>query len=155
VHHWRNQLATVPALGVPVTRLYAALGQSLTPEWDLAAYDVRQLGASADSSDNRAIHVRLSLANRGRTPQGLPLVRLTLIDRYGKPLSAGELAPAQYLPPAQRGLTLIAPDQRIDTDVSVIDATQQASSFELDVCLPRPAGGLRCGSDAALAGSRP
>jgi predicted Zn finger-like uncharacterized protein len=155
VHHWRNQLATVPALSGPVTRLYAALGQALTPEWDLAAYDVRQLGASADSNDNRAIHVRLSLANRGRTPQGLPFVRLTLIDRYGKALSAGELAPAQYLPPAQRGLTLIAPDQRIDTDVSVVDATQQASSFELDVCLPRPAGGLRCGSDAALASSRP
>jgi predicted Zn finger-like uncharacterized protein len=155
VHHWRNQLATVPALSGPVTRLYTALGQTLTPEWDLAAYDVRQLGASADSNDNRAIHVRLSLANRGRTPQGLPFVRLTLIDRYGKALSAGELAPAQYLPPAQRGLTLIAPDQRIDTDVSVVDATQQASSFELDVCLPRLAGGLRCGSDAALAASRP
>jgi hypothetical protein len=154
-HHWRNRLATVPALSGPVTRLYAALGMSLTPEWDLAAYDVRQLGASADSNDNRAIHVRLSLANRGRMPQGLPLVRLTLIDRYGKALSAGELAPAQYLPPAQRGLVLIAPDQRIDTDVSVVDATQQASSFELDVCLPRPGGGLRCGSDAALAGSRP
>jgi predicted Zn finger-like uncharacterized protein len=155
VHHWRNQLATVPALSAPLTRLYGALGKSLTPEWELGAYDVRQLGASADSTDNRAIHVRLSLANRGHAPQGLPLVRLTLIDRYGKPLSAGELTPAQYLPPAQHGLVLIAPDQRIDTDVSVVDATQQASSFELDVCLPRPGGGLRCGVDAALAGSRP
>jgi hypothetical protein len=86
-------------------------------------------------------------------PQGLPLVRLTLIDRYGKPLSAGELGPAQYLPPAQRGLRLLAPDQRIDTDVSVLDASQQASSFELDVCLPRAGGGLRCAADAALAGS--
>jgi predicted Zn finger-like uncharacterized protein len=155
VNHWRNQLATMPALSAPLSRLYAALGRPLTPEWELAAYDVRQLGASADSTDNRAIHVRLSLANRGRTPQGLPLVRLTLIDRYGKPLSAGELTPAQYLPPAQRGLVLLAPDQRIDTDVSVVDATQQASSFELDVCLPRPGGGLRCGADAALAASRP
>jgi predicted Zn finger-like uncharacterized protein len=153
LHHWRNQLATQPALNAPLTRLYAALGQPLTPEWDLAAYDVRQLGASADSADNRAIHVRLSLASRARVPQGLPLVRLTLIDRYGKALGAGELAPAQYLPPAQRGLRLIAPDQRIDTDVSVLDASQQASSFELDVCLPRPGGGLRCAAEAALAGN--
>jgi predicted Zn finger-like uncharacterized protein len=153
LHHWRNQLATQPALTGLITRLYAGLGQTLTPEWDLAAYDVRQLGASADSQDNRAIHVRLSLASRAHVPQGLPLVRLTLIDRYGKPLSAGELGPAQYLPPAQRGLRLLAPDQRIDTDVSVLDASQQASSFELDICLPRAGGGLRCAADAALAGS--
>lgn len=153
LHHWRNQLATRPGLTVPLTRLYAALGQPLTPEWDLSAYDVRQLGASADGADNRAIHVRLSLASRARLPQGLPLVRLTLIDRYGKALSAGELEPAQYLPPAQQGLRMLAPDQRIDTDVSVLDASQQASSFELDVCLPRPGGGLRCAADNALAGS--
>jgi predicted Zn finger-like uncharacterized protein len=154
LHHWRNQLATQPALTGPLTNLYAAVGQPLTPDWDLAAYDVRQLGASADGLDNRAIHVRLSLASRARVPQGLPLVRLTLIDRYGKALSAGELKPEQYLPPAQRGLRLIAPDQRIDTDVSVLDASQQASSFELDVCLPRASGGLRCSADAALAGGR-
>ena len=152
VHHWRNRLATLPALNGPLTRSYAALGETLAPEWDLAAYDLRLLGASADPADTRVIHVRLSLASHAAVAQALPLVRLRLIDRYGRPLSAGDLQPAQYLPPDQPRPAFLRPDQRIDSDVRVLDPTQQASSFELDVCLPRAGGGLHCASDVPFAG---
>jgi hypothetical protein len=155
VHHGRNDLATHASLNGPLTRLYAALGKPLSPNWDLAAYDVRQLGADADATDSHLIHVRLSLANRGTAPQALPLVRLTLIDRYGKPLSSGELAPAEYLPEALRGQRLLDPDQHIDTEVKALDPDDAASSFELDVCMPAAGGGLRCASDAAASGARP
>ncbi|MFM2289428.1 MAG: hypothetical protein RL684_2571 [Pseudomonadota bacterium] len=152
VHHWRNRLATLPAFNGPLTRLYASLGLPLAPEWDLAAYDLRLLGASADPEDTRVIHVRLSLASHATVAQALPLVRLRLIDRYGKALGAGELQPVQYLPRSLPPQALLQPDQRIDSDVRVLDPTQQASSFELDVCLPRPGGGLRCAGDLAFAG---
>jgi len=152
VHHWRNRLATLPALNGPLTRAYGALGVVLSPEWDLAAYDLRLLGASADPQDTRVIHVRMSLASHATIAQALPLVRLRLIDRYGKPLGAGELQPAQYLPPGQPHRAFLLPDQRIDSDVRVLDPTQQASSFELDVCLPRPGGGLHCAGDLPFAG---
>jgi predicted Zn finger-like uncharacterized protein len=152
VHHWRNRLATLPALNGPLTRAYAALGETLAPEWDLAAYDLRLLGASADPADTRVIHVRLSLASHAAVAQALPLVRLRLIDRYGRPLGAGDLQPAQYLPPGQPRPAFLRPDQRIDSDVRVLDPTQQASSFELDVCLPRAGGGLHCASDVPFAG---
>jgi hypothetical protein len=152
VHHWRNRLATSPALNGPLTRLYARFGVTLAPEWDLAAYDLRLLGASADPQDTRVIHVRMSLASHATVAQALPLVRLRLIDRYGKPLSAGDLEPAQYLPADQPHQAFLQPDQRIDSDVRVLDPTQQASSFELDVCLPRPGGGLHCAGDVPFAG---
>ena len=152
VHHWRNRLATLPSLNGPLTRAYAALGVTLAPEWDLSAYDLRLLGASADPQDTRVIHVRMSLASHASVAQALPLVRLRLIDRYGKPLSAGDLQPAQYLPAGQPHQAFLQPDQRIDSDVRVLDPTQQASSFELDVCLPRPGGGLHCAGDVPFAG---
>jgi hypothetical protein len=155
VHHWRNDLATHAGLYAPLTRLYAGLGQTLAPNWDLGAYDVRQLGAGADAGDARSIHVRMSLANRAHAAQALPLVRLTLMDRYGKPLSSGELSPAQYLPASLRGQRLIDPDQHIDTEVNVTDPSEQASSFELDVCVPAPGGGLRCADDGTVAGAQP
>jgi predicted Zn finger-like uncharacterized protein len=154
INHWRNDLATYGAWFSPLERLSAAAGESLHPNWDLGAYDVHQLGASTDTADPRALKVRLSLANRGLHSQALPLVRLSLLDRYGTVVSSGDLQPAEYLPPALHGQRFIASEQRIDTEVSVMDPTQQVSSFELDVCVPAAAGGLRCAGDTPVLSSR-
>jgi predicted Zn finger-like uncharacterized protein len=146
INHWRDELATHAGWYGPMQGLAALLGEPLRPNWDLNAYDVRQLGATPDGPDNHALRVRLRLANIGVRAQALPLLRLTLIDRYGKAVSQGELQPAQYLPRELHSLQFIARDQRIDTEVRVQDPTQQASSFELDVCVPAT-GGLRCAGD--------
>jgi predicted Zn finger-like uncharacterized protein len=154
INHWRNDLATYGAWYGPLSRISAALGESLRPNWDLGAYDVRQLGAISDAADPRALRVRLSIANRGERSQALPLLRLNLLDRYGTVVSSGELKAEQYLPAALRGQQFIASQQRIDTEVSVVDATQQVSSFELDVCVPASSGGLRCAGDTPLLSAR-
>jgi predicted Zn finger-like uncharacterized protein len=150
IHHWRNDLATHQALNAPLDRLYTALHRPLTPNWNLAAYDVRQLGASSDVSNQHLVRVRLSLSNHAPVPQAVPLLRVTLLDRYGKSVNSGELTPAQYLPAALRTRRLLDAEQRIDTEVSVTDPTQQASSFELDVCIAAAGGGLRCAGDGAI-----
>ncbi|MGB8694609.1 MAG: zinc-ribbon and DUF3426 domain-containing protein [Steroidobacteraceae bacterium] len=150
IHHWRNDLATLRSLFNPLDRLYRAMGQPLAPNWNLAAYDVRQLGASSDDADHHRVHVRLSLSNHAPGPQMMPLVRLRLLDRYGKPLSAGEISPRQYLPAALQQTRWLDAEQRIDAELNVTDPTGQASSFELDVCVPTAGGGLRCGGDGAM-----
>lgn len=155
INHWRNDLATRAGWYGPLSRLSARFGEPLRPNWNLAAYDVRQLGATADPGDAHALHVRLSLANHGAQAQALPLLRLTLLDRYGKAVSSGELEPAQYLPAQLRGQQFIARDARIDTEVRVQDPSQQASSFELDVCIAAAGGGVRCAGDSALVAGRP
>jgi hypothetical protein len=155
INHWRNDLATRAGWYGPMSQMAARLGEPLRPNWNLAAYDVRQLGATADPGDAHALRVRLSLANHGTQAQGLPLLRLTLLDRYGKAVSSGELEPAQYLPAPLRGQQFIARDQRIDTDVRVQDPSQQASSFELDVCIAAAGGGVRCAGDSALVAGTP
>ena len=154
INHWRNDLATDSAWYGPLERLATAAGESLHPNWDLDAYDVHQLGATRDIADPRALKVRLSLANHGARSQALPLLRLNLLDRYGTVVGSGELKAEDYLPAALRGQHFIASAQRIDTEVSVVDATQQVSSFELDVCVAAAAGGLRCADDSTLPGGR-
>jgi predicted Zn finger-like uncharacterized protein len=153
VNHWRDDLATRPGWYQPMHGLAAMLGEPLQPNWDLNAYDVRQLGAVPEGADNHELRVRLRLANVGPRAQALPLLRLTLLDRYGKAVSRGELQPSQYLPRELHGLEFIARDQRIDTEVRVRDPTQQASSFELDVCVMASAG-LRCAGDTPTVASR-
>jgi hypothetical protein len=146
VHHWRNDLAALPALNAPLTQTYAAFGFKLTPRWDLGAYEIVQLGAESDASTGSAINVRLSITNRATRPQPAPIVRLTLLDRYGKRLAARDLAPQEYLKtPPPRGF--LSAGERADSQVSVLDPGPQASSFELDVCLPEASGSLRCAND--------
>ena len=69
-------------------------------------------------------------------------------------MSRGELQPEQYLPADERGQLMIRRDQRIDTEIRILDPTRQASSFELDVCVTAAAGGLRCASDTPTLAAR-
>jgi predicted Zn finger-like uncharacterized protein len=151
VHHWRNALAAQPTLNRPLTRLYAKFGVALTPDWDLHAYDVRQLGAVTDPAGGASILVRISVLNRALHAQPVPALRLTLLDRFGKRVAARDLKPEEYLPPALAGLGFLAPSQRIDADVHVVDPGPDAASFEVDVCLSGAGGALHCANDSPLA----
>jgi len=147
IHHWRDALAVSPPWNSLLTRAYAAVGVPLDPHWDLRAYDVRQQGAVADPADSQLIRVRLSLANHAERAQPLPLLRLTLLDRYGKRIAAGEVAPSQYWPTSTPPPAFMGHDERIDSQVSVRDPSASSASFELDVCLRSSDGALRCAGE--------
>src|ERR1700722_8144423 len=121
VHHWRERLALSPFWNAPLTSTYAALGMPLDPHWNLAAYDVRQQGATSDPADSQVIRVRMSLANHATRAQPLPLVRLTLLDRYGKRLAMRDLTPSDYWPAAQAARSFLYRDERIESEISVRD----------------------------------
>lgn len=150
VDHWRDALAGSASLGSMVTRTYAALGVTLEPHWDLAAYEVRQQGAESDPKDAHVIHVRLSLANHAARAQPVPVLRLTLLDRYGKRIARRDLAPDEYWPQGRARQNFLSADQRIDSEVAVRDPNADSASFELDVCL-RGNERLRCAMDGAPA----
>ena len=151
VNHWRDALASSPLFSAPISSVYARIGVALDPQWNLGAYDVRQQGASADPGDSHVIRVRLSVANREQRPQPAPLLRLTLLDRYGKPIAARDLAPAEYWPAGHTARTVLAHDERIDSEVALRDPTPDSASFELDVCLKSARGIVRCASDMTTA----
>lgn len=151
INHWRDALASSPALGAPMGRLYATLGVPLDPHWNLAAYDVRQQGAASDPADNHVIRVRVSVANHAPAAQPVPLLRLTLLDRYGKPIAARDLTPEEYWPEGHPARAYLARDERIDTEIAVRDPGADSASFELDVCLKSPYGVVRCAGDTITA----
>lgn len=154
VHHYRNDLAARPSWYNGLSRTYGFLGLPLTPNWDLRGYDVRQLGAATNGSNDNAIRVRISLANRTSNEQPYPILRLSLFDRFGKRVAARDLQPADYLHAVPEAGKLMSGGQRVDTEVAVLDPGPDASSFELDVCLAG-ARGLRCANDEPLrSGSR-
>jgi predicted Zn finger-like uncharacterized protein len=149
IDHQRDALATDTRFGAALTALYGALGVHLVPRWDLRAYDVRQLGASVEPGSVGAITVRASIRNVGAKPQPLPLLRVTLQDRFGNRLASREVPPHDYLPPSVAPPALLSVDQRIDAQLAFVDPGTSAVGFELDACLPSRGGGVACANDTS------
>lgn len=142
VHHYRHALAGQAWAQRILAPVYGLAGITLEPRWDLAAYDVRQLGGEAVRGATGRILLRASVLNRAAHPQPLPLLRVTLQDRFGNALSTHDVKPQDYLPGAPPAR--LAPDQRIDAEMLLEDAGSKAVGFELDACLPTEAGPPRC-----------
>jgi predicted Zn finger-like uncharacterized protein len=147
INHRRDTLATDPRFNRPLTAIYAALGVPLVPRWDLHSYDVRQLGATVDPGTLGAITVRASIRNSGPNAQPLPLLRVTLQDRFGNRLASRDVLPRDYLPASVAPSALLAADQRIDAELAFVDPGASAVGFELDACLPVRGGGIACAND--------
>jgi hypothetical protein len=148
LNHYRDELAASASFNRPLTALYSALGVQLVPRWDLHAYDVRQLGASVDPSVGGLITVRASIKNAARQAQPLPLLRVTLQDRFGNRIAARDVAPHFYLPHTMPASSFLAGGQRIDAEMGFVDPGAQAVGFEIDACLPASGGGVACANDA-------
>jgi hypothetical protein len=157
VHRNRRELADSVVLHAPLTALYGAIGRPIVPDWDLAAYDVRQLGVVAEPVAAGTLTVRASIRNQGARAQPAPLLRVTLQDRYGNRIAMRDLKPSEYAgkdgrpgPPAVRA-PMLAPGRRIDVQVGLLDPGGSAVGFELDACLRREDGRTACANDAAAA----
>ncbi|MFO1455089.1 MAG: zinc-ribbon and DUF3426 domain-containing protein [Steroidobacteraceae bacterium] len=152
VHLYREELVAVPALREPLTAIYASLGRPLQPRWDLAGYELRQQGVVAEPVAAGTLTVRASIRNGAGRAQPAPLLRVTLQDRFGNRIATRDLTPREYggaaaIAPAP----MLAPGQRIDAEVSLLDPGGEAVGFELDVCLRRTDAAVVCANDAPTA----
>jgi len=77
------------------------------------------------------------------------VLRLTLLDRYGKRIAARDLSPAEYWPHGQPARSFLAHDERIDSEIAVRDPGADSASFEIDVCLTNVRGEVHCQSELA------
>ncbi|MGH8295545.1 MAG: DUF3426 domain-containing protein [Steroidobacteraceae bacterium] len=144
VNHYRDSLAAHAALRGPLHTVYSALGVTLAPHWNVHAYDVRQLGASVAGAAAGEIIVRASVKNSARGAQPLPLLRVTLQDRFGNRIAARDVPPSDYLPsPVARG-SLLAAGSRVDATMVFVDPGPKAVGFEIDACLRQRSGAVRC-----------
>jgi hypothetical protein len=119
---------------------------TLVPRGDVNAYDLRALGASADSARGGPITVRTSVKNTAARPQPLPLLRVTFEDRLGNRIAVHDVPPESYWP-AGAGSLYLSAGQRIDAVIALVDPGADAVGFEIDACLPAPSG-MACASDS-------
>jgi predicted Zn finger-like uncharacterized protein len=151
IHHNRHSLATNALLNRPLTKFYKAIGVPLVPSWDLRSYDVRQLGASTNEGGDGTLTVRASLKNNSTQPLPLPLLRITMQDRYGNRIATRDVPPSGYAPGAVPVEAHLGVGQRIDAEMTFKDPGQNAVGFEIDACLATANGRIACANDQAPA----
>jgi len=149
VHAGRNSLVRNETFGPALAGAYDFLGLSVLAPTDLSAYELRQWGAASDPREANRLMLRASIVNRANYAQPLPLLRLTLQDRFGGTLGQRDVGPADYLP-GKGAPSLLAPGQRADALIRIVDPGSEAVGFELDICLPAQ-GGVRCANQIKTA----
>lgn len=148
VHHNREWLAVHEPVGASVRTLYSMLGLALPAPANLSSYQLRQWGVTGDPSANGTLRVRASILNTANQLQPYPLLRVTLANRFGNRVGARDFEPAEYLgkPPAR----MLAPGERVDATLDILDPGKSAEGFEIDVCLRSAVGRVSCANDAAV-----
>ena len=134
-------------LGKAVRALYGAMGAPLPQPASLSAYELRQWGVTGDPDANGTLRVRASILNTAAQLQPYPLLRVTLADRFGKKIGARDFEPGEYLgKPTAR---LLAPGERVDATLAILDPGKNAEGFEIDVCLRGADQRVACANDVA------
>jgi predicted Zn finger-like uncharacterized protein len=132
----------------PIARaVYGLMGTPQAPPVNLSAYQLRQWGVTGDPDANGTLRVRASILNTAAQLQPYPLLRVTLADRFGKKIGTRDFEPGEYLgKPTAR---LLAPGERVDATLQILDPGKSAEGFEIDVCLRGAEQKISCAADAA------
>jgi predicted Zn finger-like uncharacterized protein len=134
-------------MGAVVRALYGVLGAPLPAPANLAAYELRQWGVTGEPDANGALRVRASILNTAAQLQPYPLLRVTLADRFGKNIGTRDFEPGEYL--GRPTAKLLAPGERVDATVAILDPGKNAEGFEIDVCLRGVDRRVSCANDVA------
>ena len=147
VHRFRQVLVEQPLLTRPLGQLYGWMGQTLEPQWDLSALDVRVLQAVSANNEPPRLEMRFSVANQGKQTLPLPVLRLRLTDRFGVRVGQRTISALEYL--RGRSMQHLKPGQRLDSQIVVPDPGRNAEGYEIDACLATTSGALQCPPEPA------
>jgi predicted Zn finger-like uncharacterized protein len=149
IHQNREWLATHAPLGGSLRALYSKIGAPVAPPANLSAYQLRQWGVTGDPAGAGTLRVRASILNTAAQLEPYPLLRVTLANRFGGSIGTRDFEPSEYL--GKPTAKLLAPGERTDATLDILDPGKNAEGFEIDVCLRAPDRRVACANDKAPA----
>jgi hypothetical protein len=149
VHQNREWLAAHAPLGGSLRALYSKMGAPVAPPANLSAYQLRQWGVTGDPAAEGTLRVRASILNTAAQLEPYPLLRVTLANRFGGSIGTRDFEPSEYL--GKPTAKLLAPGERADATLDILDPGKSAEGFEIDVCLRGADRRVSCANDKAPA----
>jgi hypothetical protein len=147
IHGNREWVGTHAPLRGLLHGLYSAMGVALPAPASFSAYQLRQWGVTGQPSAAGTLRVRASILNTAAQLQPYPLLRVTLANRFGSKIGARDFEPAEYM--GKPTVRLLAPGERADATLDIVDPGKDAEGFEIDVCLRGVDQRISCAGDAA------
>jgi predicted Zn finger-like uncharacterized protein len=139
VHHNREGLAA----------MFSKMGAPVSPASTLSVYQLRQWGVTGDPAGEGTLRVRASILNTAAQLEPYPLLRVTLANRFGGSIGTRDFEPSEYV--GKPTAKLLAPGERVDATMDILDPGKNAEGFEIDVCLRGADRKVSCANDAAPA----
>jgi predicted Zn finger-like uncharacterized protein len=147
VHQNREWLSVHAPFSTALRNVYSKLGAAIPQPANLSDYQLRQWGVTGDPAADGTLRVRASILNTAAQPEPYPLLRVTLANRFGSSIGSRDFEPAEYVgKPLTR---LLAPGERVDATMDILDPGKSAEGFEIDVCLRSADKKISCANDAA------
>lgn len=146
MHQNREWLAAHTPLGGTLRALYSTMGAPVSVPANLTAYQLRQWGVTGDPAGEGTLRVRASILNIAAQLEPYPLLRVTLANRFGGSIGTRDFEPFEYL--GKPIAKLLAPGERVDATMDILDPGKNAEGFEIDVCLRGADKKISCANDA-------
>jgi predicted Zn finger-like uncharacterized protein len=146
LHQSRNTLATIPAFNNVAGPVYRAIGQPLSPAWDITGWRFEATKGST-SEDDQNLTVYSRIGNNADQPLPYPLISISLTDRFEETIGSRVLDPADYLPDDLDPSKLVQPGNTFNAVITISSPDANAVSFRLRACYRAAGGQLRCKDD--------
>ena len=146
LHQSREALATIPAFNSVVGPMYRALGQPLSPAWDVTGWRFEATRGSTDE-DGSNLTIYSRIGNNSDQPLPYPLIAISLTDRFEETIGSRILDPSDYLASDLDPRNPVEPGANFNAAITIQSPTDEATGFKLNVCYRESAGDLRCAID--------
>ena len=145
VHQSRETLATIPAFNNAVGPLYRAVGQPISPAWDITGWRFEVAKGTEEGDEGLTIYSRLG--NKSESPLPYPLIGISLTDRFEETIGSRVLDPADYLPNDLDPRKLVQPGNTFEAVITIESPAEATAGFRLRACYRTTDGLLRCKDD--------
>ena len=145
VHQSRETLATIPAFNNAVGPLYRAIGQPLSPAWNISGWRFEVAKGTQEDDESLTIYTRL--ANKSDQSLPYPLIGVSLTDLYEETIGSRVLDPTDYLANDLDPRKLVKPGNTFEAVITIPSLTEAHEGFRLRACYRTTDGKLRCKDD--------
>ena len=146
LHASRQTFATYGAFNQTVGPVYRALGQPVTPKWNIKGWQFERTSGSTDDNDE-VLTVFSTVRNLSEDPLPYPLLHVSLTDRWEDIIGSKILEPSEYLAGDMDPRTPVAPGESFTAVVAIERPSAEATGFQLYVCYRASPDRVRCATE--------
>jgi predicted Zn finger-like uncharacterized protein len=146
LHASRQTFATYGAFNQTIAPVYRALGQPVTPKWNIKGWQFERTSGSTDENDE-VLTVFSTVRNDSDEPLPYPLIHVSLTDRWEDIIGSKILQPKEYLAGDMDPRTPVAPGEAFTAVIAIERPSAEATGFQLYVCYRLSPGRVRCATE--------